>query len=85
MHLEHAAHVGLGLLAGDEVLVRAALAGHFIHQRDGFRFGRDQVVIFRRQLEQFGRAVHGQLHIAKHDERADVQVIGDLAQGQIAF
>lgn len=85
VHLEHAAHVGLGLFAGDEVLVRTALTGHFIHQRDGFRFGGDQIVIFRRQLQQLGRAVHGQLHIAKHDERADVQVIGDLAQGQIAL
>ena len=85
VYLEHAAHVGFGLFAGDEIFVRAALAGHFVHQRDGFRFGCDQVVIFGRQLEKLGCAVHGQLHVAEHDERADVQVVRDLAQGQIAL
>ena len=38
-----------------------------------------------RALEELGRAVHGQLHVAEHDEGAYVQIVRDLAQGQVAF
>ena len=85
VHLEHAGHIGLGAFAGEEVLIRAALAGHFIQQRDRLGFRCDQIIVLGSALEQLGGAVNGKLHIAEHDECADVQVVRHLAQGQLAF
>ena len=83
--LKHAAHIGLRTLACEEILVRAALSGHLIQQRNALGFRCDDVVILGSQLQKLGRAVHGQLHIAEHDKGADIEIIRYLAQRQVAF
>ena len=44
--LENAAHVSLGTLAGEEVLLGSALAGHLVEEGNGLGFGCDDVIVF---------------------------------------
>ena len=85
LHLKDALHVGLGLLAGEEVLLRAALPRHLIEQGDGLRLGGDQVIIVGGALQKLRRAVDGEFHISEDHEGADGQIVGDRAQRQVAF
>jgi hypothetical protein len=57
VHLKHAAHIGLGLFAGDKVLVGAGLAGHFVQQGDGLGLGGDDVVVSGARLRSSVRSV----------------------------
>jgi 3-dehydroquinate synthase class II len=73
----------LASFAGDKVLVGAGLAGHFVQQGDGLRLGRDDVVVCRGALEKLRSAVDGDFHVAEHDERADIKVVGHAADGKL--
>ena len=80
-------HVDLGPLPGDEVLLRAGLAGHLVDQGDGLGLGGEHVVVAVRGdlLQQGLGAGYGELRVAEHDERADVEVVADLAEGELAL
>ena len=62
--------------------VFAALACHFIGQRDTLGLGGQDHIKLRRLFQQSSGAGLGQLHIAEHDKSSNVQVIIDLADGQ---
>ena len=79
-------HIGLGTFPGDKVLLRAGLACHLVDQGNALGLSGEEVVVavLRDQLQQFAGAGDRQLRIAKADEGADVQVVGNFAQGQLA-
>ena len=62
--------------------VFAALACHFIGQRNTLGLGGQNHIKLRRLFQQSSGAGLGQLHIAEHDKSSNVQVIIDLADGQ---
>ena len=80
-------HIDLGSLPGDKVLLRAGLAGHLVDQGNALGLGSKDVVIAvgGNQLQQLPGAGHSQLRVAEADERADVQVVRDPADGQFPF
>ncbi|MPM80947.1 hypothetical protein SDC9_127998 [bioreactor metagenome] len=84
-NFKYAGHIELFALARKQVFILAALARHFIKQRNALCFRRNQIVILRRALEKLSRAVFCKLDIAEYNERADIQLIRDLAQRQLAF
>ena len=65
----------------------AALAGHFVDEGDGLGLGGQHVVVavLVHQLQHFPGAGHRQLCVAETDKSADIQVVRDLTDGQIAL
>ena len=86
-HGDGIGHIDLGALAGDKVLLRAALAGHFVDEGDALCLGGKEVVILDalQPLEHFSGGGHGDLRVAEADERADIQIIIYLADGKLAL
>ena len=80
-------HVGLGTLAGDEILLGAGLAGHLVNEGDGLGLGSEEVIIVLsgNQLQKLPGAGNRQLCVAKADKGADVQIVRDLADGQLTL
>ena len=74
-------------LAGNKVLGGAALAGHLVDEGDGLGLGGQHVVVavLAHQLQHFPGAGHRQLCVAETDKSADIQVVRDLTDGQIAL
>lgn len=85
LHMDGVGHIGLGTLPGDEVLLGPGLAGHFVNQGDALGLCGEQIVIAARlqQLQQLPAAGLGQLRVAETDECADIQIVCDLADGQL--
>ena len=85
LDLEHAGHIGLCALAGEEILLRAGLPGHLIEQ--GYRLGLrgDEVVVFRGALQKLRRTVDRELDIPEHDEGADIELVSHAAKRQFAL
>jgi hypothetical protein len=74
-------------LPGDKVLLSPGLAGHLMDQGNTLGLRRKQIVIAlrRNQLQKLPGAGHRQFRVSEDDECADVQIIGDLADGQFPF
>ena len=85
LHADHVLHIELHTLARKHPLLTAALARHFINQRNTLALRRNQIIKLRRFLEQLRRAGLGQLAVAKDDERADGKLVVKRANGQIAL
>jgi hypothetical protein len=54
-------------------------------QGDTFGLGGEEIIvaILGNKLQQLPGAGHGQLRVSEADECADVQIVGDFAQGQL--
>lgn len=78
-------HVDLGPLPGDEILLRAGLAGHLVNQGNGLGLGGEHVIVAvcGDLVQQGPGTVHRKLCVAEHDERANIEIIADLAEGQL--
>ena len=78
-------HIGLGPLPGDKILLGPGLACHLVDQGNALGLCGKQIVIAARlqQLQQLPAAGLGKLGIAEADERADIQIVGDLTDGQL--
>lgn len=61
------------------------LARHLVDEGNALGFGGDQDIVLGGNLEQVARAGNGQLNVAEDDESADVQIVVDAAEGQIAL
>ena len=82
--MQRAGHIDLQTLAGDEIFLCAGLASHLVDEGDALGLGREQIiVVLRRPCQQFACTGDGDLRVAEHDERADIQIVGHLAQRQI--
>ena len=75
-------HIQLRTLAGGNP-VFAALARHFVGQRDALGLGGQDHVKLGGFFQQSCGACLGQLHITEHDESGNIHVVIDLADGQL--
>ena len=72
-------------LAGEQVFVSVALARHLVDEGDGLRLGGDHIVVLGGHFfkESLGAGAC-ELDLAENHERADIELVVQRAQRQIA-
>ena len=84
IHADGIGHINLHTLARDNILA-AALARHLIAERDTLCLCGDNNIMLGSFLQQLSGRFFGDLYVAEHDKRCDIEMFINLAQRQLAL